>query len=93
MVDRVKAVKGHFFKVIILMSDLSGGLIRLSDVCNVNVALKFENFEVSLFPNFKTLDFHRKPNIFWLGILRIQRLTVNSKAVLLSYHPKKSCRG
>ena len=34
--------------IAVLLNDLSGGMIRLSDVCNVNVVPTIKNFEMLL---------------------------------------------
>jgi len=36
-------------RVIVIMNDLSGGMIKLGEVCNVNVQCRLDNFEVISF--------------------------------------------
>lgn len=36
-------------RVIVIMNDLSGGMIKLGEVCNVNVQCRLDNFEVKSF--------------------------------------------
>ena len=43
----LKDVQESLNKVILLMTELSGGLVKLGDVCNVNIDARLENFDVS----------------------------------------------
>ena len=36
-------------RVIVIMNDLSGGMIKIGEVCNVNVQCRLDNFEVKSF--------------------------------------------
>jgi hypothetical protein len=44
----LKEVTNQLHKLIVLISDLSGGLLKLGDVCNVNNPPRFDNFEMFL---------------------------------------------
>jgi len=44
----IKLVNDHCHTIAVLLNDLSGGMIRLSDVCNVNVVPTLKNFEMLL---------------------------------------------
>ena len=46
----LKVVKGYAHILILLLGDMSGGLVRLGDVCNINVVPRLDNFEVSIIP-------------------------------------------
>jgi hypothetical protein len=36
----------HLYRLVLLMSDLSGGMIRMADVISVNQAIKVDNYDV-----------------------------------------------
>jgi hypothetical protein len=44
----LKLVNDHCHTIAVLLNDLSGGMIRLGDVCNVNVVPTLKNFEMLL---------------------------------------------
>ena len=46
----LKVVKGYAHILILLLGDMSGGLARLGDVCNINVVPRLDNFEVRIIP-------------------------------------------
>lgn len=41
--------------LILLMNDLSGGIIKLGSVCNINRMKKYDDFEVSIMAVFNKL--------------------------------------
>jgi hypothetical protein len=41
----LKQINEHAHAIVVLLADLSGGMIRLGDVCHINVVPMFKNFE------------------------------------------------
>jgi hypothetical protein len=52
------------------MFDMSGGLIKLGDVCNVNTKPKLGNFEVKIPKIITTLVIPSKSNRLWFRLLQ-----------------------
>lgn len=44
----IERIHKHIYRVVILISDLNGGMIKLNEVVSVNQAVKLDNYEVSL---------------------------------------------
>jgi hypothetical protein len=44
---QVELIHKHLYRIVILISDLNGGMIKLSEAISVNQAVKIDNYEVS----------------------------------------------
>ena len=45
--SQTETIHKHLYRLVLLMSDLSGGMIRMADVISVNQAIKVDNYEVN----------------------------------------------
>jgi hypothetical protein len=63
----MKIVYEAMNRVIVIMNDLSGGMIRLGEVCNVNMQCRLDNFEVKSYQSLN-LAISCKLNGLWMWL-------------------------